>query len=490
MSQEQAPISGYANRRDFLSHAFNGIGALALGNLLADELNAAGSGPTGDVVNPLAVRAQQRIAKAKSCIFLFMQGGVSQMDSFEYKPVLRKFHGKPLPPGQNVHGELQGRLSFPHVCIGSPFEFQRHGESGRYLSSLFPYLSEHVDDLAFIHGIKTDNQNHGPSTLHVTTGDQFPGSPSVGSWVNYGLGSPNQNMPGYVVVQDPRGSPVNGAQVWGNGYLPAAYQGTLLRPTGTPILNLERPGSVTSGAQRREFDALARLNRLHLDGRPAASELEARISAYELAFRMQTEAPDLVDISGESESVRKLYGLDKAHTAGFGRQCLLARRMVEKGVRHCLLIHGVQISKESWDHHGSVEARMINNCGEVDQPVAGLLSDLKSRGLLEETLVVWASEMGRTPFVNGKMRQTPGREHNSYGLTMWMAGGDVKGGATAGQTDEFSLRATEEPIHIRDVHGTLLHLMGLVDEKLTYLHAGRLRKLTDIGGKLLRGIIA
>jgi hypothetical protein len=461
-------------RRDFLHCAWNGIGALGLGGLLADELVANGIHPPS--ADPLAPRLHQLPRKAKHCVFLFMQGGVSQMDSFEYKPRLR---------------ELQGRLSFPHACVGSPFQFARRGQSGRWMSELFPHLATQVDALAFIHGIRTDNQNHGPSTYHVNTGSQFPGSPSVGSWIQYGLGSENQSMPGYVVIQDPRGAPVNGAAVWANGYLPAAYQGTLLRDSGSPILNLTRPHSLTEAEQRREFDAIRRLNERHLADRPGASDLEARISAYELAFRMQTAAPEIVDLAGEPGSIRDLYGLDDARTAGFGRQCLLARRLVERGVRYTLLVHGVQIGAHSWDDHNNVEAGMRKHCAEVDRPVAALLQDLRQRGLLEETLVVWASEMGRTPFINSTSPgKTPGREHNSYGLCMWMAGGDVKGGATVGETDDFSLRSVGPPIHIRDVHATLLDLMGLRDNSLTFLHAGRIRKLTDIGGEILTGLIA
>jgi hypothetical protein len=478
----QPPFS----RRDLLNRAFNGIGALALGGLLADELTA------GDRagLNPLQPRPPHHARKAKHCIFLFMQGGVSQVDSFEYKPVLKELHGKPLPHIPNISGELQGRLSFPHVCVGSAFDFKQHGESGRFISELYPHLAGHVDDMAFIHGVKTDNQNHGPSTLHVTTGSQFPGSPSVGSWISYGLGTTNQDMPGYVVIQDPRGAPVNGAAVWANGYLPAAYQGTLLRPQGTPILNLDRPRDLTAEQQRREFDVLAWLNKAHLENRSAASELEARINAYELAFRMQATAPQLVDLSNEPEHIESLYGLDDPNTAGFGRQCLLARRLVESGVRYTLLVHGVQIGPHSWDDHGDVQGRMTKHSREVDQPVAALLADLKQRGLLDETLVVWASEMGRTPFKNGGMTDKPGRDHNSYGLVMWMAGGNVKGGSTVGETDEFGLRSTGEPISIRNAHATILDLIGLDDERLRYLHAGRLRQLTDIGGEVLTEIIA
>lgn len=472
-----------STRRNFLSNAFNGIGALALGNMLADEARA-------NVISPLTPKQPHLPRKAKHCIFLFMQGGVSQMDSFEYKPLLNKLHGKPLNRIPSISGELQGRLSFEHAVVGSAFKFKQHGESGRYVSELLPYIAQHVDDIAFVHGIKTDNQNHGPSTLSVTTGSQFPGSPSVGSWVNYGLGTGNQDMPGYVVIQDPRGAPVNGAAVWANGYLPAAYQGTLMRPTGNPILNLSRPNGISLEQQRREFDVLKSLNREHQRTRPGASELEARISAYELAFRMQTAAPELVNIDDEPEHIKELYGLDESATAGFGRQCLMARRFVEAGVRYSLLIHGVQIGRDSWDDHGNVEGGMRKHCQEVDKPVAGLLADLKQRGLLDETLVVWASEMGRTPFVNGKLGKTPGREHNSHSLTMWMAGGDVKGGATAGETDEFSLQSVDEPIPIRDVHATILNLMGLEDDELRYLHAGRMRQLTDIGGYVLDDIIA
>ena len=470
----------FLSRRRFLYRAFNGLGSLALGGLLADQA-------CGERRSPQAAPHHRR--QAKHCIFLFMQGGASQIDSFDYKPELNKLHGKPLPRIPDISGELQGRLAFPHVCVGSPFSFRQYGESGRYFSELFPHLSQHADDLAFAYGIETDNQNHGPSTLHVTTGSQFPGSPSVGSWISYGLGSPNQNMPSYMVVQDPRGAPVNGAAVWANGYLPAAYQGTLLRAEGTPILNLDRPRGTTPQQQRRELDVLDWLNQRHLDQHPQALELEARISAYELAYRMQNEAPELVDLSREPEHIQRLYGLDNAATAGFGRQCLLARRLVESGVRYTLLVHGVQIGGHSWDDHGNVKGGMIKHAREVDQPIAALLTDLKQRGLLEETLVVWASEMGRTPFRNGSLGRNPGREHNSHALAMWLAGGDVRGGATVGRTDEFSLRSVGEPIPVRDVHATILELMGLDDQQLRYLHAGRYRQLTDIGGEVLRDII-
>ncbi|MFP6768855.1 MAG: DUF1501 domain-containing protein, partial [Planctomycetaceae bacterium] len=319
----RSSLRAYSSRRDFLSRSCNGLGALALANLVAEE---AFCGPH----DPLAERPAHEKRKAKHCIFLFMQGGVSQIDSFDYKPLLNRLHGKPLNRTPNLTGELQGRLTFPHACVGSPFRFARHGQSGHYFSELYPQMSRHADRMAFIHGIKTDNQNHGPSTLHVTTGSQFPGSPSIGSWMTYGLGTENQNMPAYVAIQDPRGAPMNGAAVWANGYLPATYQGTMLRPNGTPILNLARPSGLTHRQQRRELDALEFLNRRHLARRSNVSELEARISSYELAFRMQARAPGVVDLTREPEHIHRLYGLDNPATANFGRQCLLARRMVEQ----------------------------------------------------------------------------------------------------------------------------------------------------------------
>tara|TARA_B100001540_G_C15804803_1_gene641562 strand:+ start:1490 stop:2911 length:1422 start_codon:yes stop_codon:yes gene_type:complete len=469
------------SRRTILANTLNGLGMLALTDILqATEENS---------LRPFAPRPQHISRKAKRCIFVFMQGGVSQMDSFEYKPELNRYHGKRIPGSHDVRGELQGRISHPHSLVGSPFKFRQYGQSQRYVSELFPRIAGHIDKLAFIHGIETDNPNHGPSTLHVTTGSQFPGSASLGSWVTYGLGTQNDNMPAYMVVQDPRGAPVNGAHTWGNGFLPAAYQGTLLRNQGTPILNLDLPRGLNRERQRGELDQLRKFNKRFSQKYPDATELEARIEAYELAYRMQTTAPDLVDLSKEPEHIHKLYGLDNPQTEGFGRQCLMARRLAESGVRYTMLIHGVQIGGNSWDHHGDVKGRMIRQSAEVDTPVAALLTDLQQRDMLQDTLVVWASEMGRTPFVPGSIGGSPGRDHNKYGLVMWMAGGNVKAGATIGGTDDFSLRAAEEPIHIRNVHATLLDLMGLDDELLRYLHAGRYRRLTDIGGEVLHDMI-
>ncbi len=477
-----------ASRRDFLCRSWNGIGALALAGMLADD-EAAGAATSP--INPLEPRPQHLPRKAKHCIFLFMAGGVSHIDTFEDKPLLQKYAGKSIPRPQGLSGEVATALDAPHSAMPSPWGFQRHGESGRALSTLFPHLGGCVDDLAFVNGIRLDNNNHGPATLHVNTGSQFPGSPSVGSWIGYGLGTLNQNLPGYVVIQDARGGPVNGSAVWGNGYLPASYQGTLFRSGGPPILDLQLPSGLTRQQQRREFDLLKWLNKQHSDERPGGSELEARIGAYELAFRMQAEAPEIVDLSRESEQTKRLYGLDNPPTESFGRQCLLARRLVEKGVRYCLLVHGKEITKHSWDDHSDTKGRMPQHAVEVDQPVAALLKDLKGRGLLDDTLVVWASEMGRTPYIQqgDKPDPKPGRDHNQNALVMWMAGGDVKGGATVGATDDFGL-AGINPIPLHDVHGTILNLLGLDDKRLTYLHQGRFRKLTDIGGHVLSEIIA
>ncbi len=468
------------SRRNLLANTFNGLGMLALTDLLqANE-------STG--TRPFAPRAQHITRKAKRCIFLFMQGGVSQMDSYEYKPELNRLHGKRIPGSHNVRGEIQGRISHPHSLVGSPFKFKQHGDSKKYVSELFPKIASHVDKLAFIHGIETDNPNHGPSTLHVTTGSQFPGGASVGSWVTYGLGTENNDMPAYMVIQDPRGAPVNGAHTWGNGFLPAAYQGTLLRNEGTPILNLDLQRGLERDRQRGELDQLRKLNQRYSERFPGATELEARIESYELAYRMQATAPELVDLSQEPEHIHSLYGLDNPRTAGFGKQCLMARRLAESGVRYSMVIHGVQIGGNSWDHHGDVKGRMIRQSSEVDTPVAALLTDLQQRDMLKDTLVVWASEMGRTPFVPGGIGGSPGRDHNKYGLVMWMAGGDVQGGVTVGGTDDFGLRAAAEPIHIRNVHATILDLMGLDDELLRYLHSGRYRRLTDIGGEVLHQV--
>jgi hypothetical protein len=394
-----------------------------------------------------------------------------------------------MPTASNTVGEIATFSAAPNRIIPPVAPMRQHGQSGRWLTDLMPHLSKHVDDLAFVHGVKVDNNNHGPAVYHTLTGNQFPGSASIGAWVTYGLGSENQDLPGFVVLGDPRGATIGGQGVWGNGYLPAAYQGTIFRNGDTPIVDLHRPVSLTDKQQREELALLQWMNNKHAAAAHSdRSELEARIASYELAFRMQMKAPELVDVKSESEATRKLYGLDDPMSETFGRQCLLARRMVERGVRFVLALHGA--GGDRWDDHGDVKARIPKHCKEVDQPVAGLLADLKARGLLDDTLVVWASEMGRTAFDNNLVTDKPGRDHNQYGLVVWMAGGNVKAGATHGETDEFATRAAGEPIPVRDVHATILSLMGLDQERLTYLHAGRYKKLTDIGGRVISEVMA
>lgn len=462
------------SRRQMLFGSYLGLGGLALAGMTAD--------------NPLLPRAAHKPVKAKRCIFLFMEGGVSQMDLFEHKPALLKLAGQRMPQASGTTGEIATFSAAPNRIIPPIAPLRQHGQSGRYVTDLMPALAGVVDNLAFIHGIKVDNNNHGPAVYHSLTGNQFPGSASIGAWVTYGLGSENQDLPGFIVLGDKRGATIGGAGVWGNGFLPAAYQGTLFRNGSAPIVDLHRPSHLSAADQRKELDLLQWMNQKHRDSRSNSSELDARIASYELAFRMQSKAPELVDLGQESAATQKLYGLDDPVSEPFGRQCLMARRMVERGVRYVMCLHGA--GGDRWDDHGDVKGRIPKHCKEVDKPVAGLIADLKSRGLLDETLIVWASEMGRTPFDNNLVTDKPGRDHNQYGLVMWMAGGNVKAGATYGETDDFSVRAAGSPIPLRDVHATLLELLGLDQNRLTYLHAGRYKKLTDIGGTVLKDVIA
>ncbi|MCS7025548.1 MAG: DUF1501 domain-containing protein [Bryobacteraceae bacterium] len=470
-------------RRDFLFRSYLGLGGLALSHLFSPRAAARGS-----AANPLAARAPHRVAKAKRCIFLFMEGGVSQMDLFEHKPRLLEMAGRQMPKAEGTVGEIATFSAAPNRIIPPVAPLRQAGQSGRWLTELMPHFATVVDETAFIHGVKVDNNNHGPAVYHTLTGSQFPGSASLGAWVTYGLGSENQDLPGFVVLGDYRGATIGGAGVWGNGFLPAAYQGTLFRQGDTPIVDLRRPASISEASQRSELDLLRWFNQRHRDARSDTSDLDARIASYELAFRMQIKAPELVAIDRESEATRKLYGLDDPVAEAFGRQCLLARRMVERGVRYVMVLHGA--GNDRWDDHGDIATRIPKHCKEVDQPIAGLLKDLKARGLLEETLVVWASEMGRTPFDNNLVTDRPGRDHNQYGLVVWMAGGEVKPGAAFGETDDFSVRSKEEPVPLRDVHATILHLMGLDQDRLTVLHAGRYKRLTDTGGRVIREVLA
>ncbi len=468
------------SRRQMLLDSYLGLGALALTDLLTPPAGAAAPS------DPLLPRPIHHPVKAKRCIFLFMEGGVSQMDTFEHKPLLTSLAGQQMPKAERTTGEIATFSAAPNRIIPPVAQFRQHGSSGRWMSSLLPELATVAADLAFLHGIKVDNNNHGPAVYHTLTGNQFPGSASIGAWVTYGLGSENRDLPGFIVMGDRRGATIGGAGVWGNGFLPAAYQGTLFRNGAAPIVDLH-PRADAAASQRSELDLLQWLNEKHRAERSNTSELEARIASFELAFRMQSKAPELVDLNQESEATRKLYGLDDEVTEPFGRQCLMARRMVERGVRFVKVLHGA--GGDRWDDHGNIGERLPVHCREVDKPVAGLLKDLKSRGLLDETLVVWATEMGRPPFDTNLTTAKPGRDHNQYGLVVWMAGGGVKAGATLGETDELSVRSAGEEIPLRDVHATILHLMGRNQNRLTYLHAGRYKKLTDIGGRVIREVV-
>ncbi len=464
-----------SSRRDVLRTAANGFGALALQHMLAREATAATSG------NPLAAREPHFAGKAKSVIFLFMVGGPSQIDTFDPKPLLAKYNGQRLPES---FGTIKSQFTDGSTPIlPTPWEFRQHGQSGAWVSNLFPNVARHVDDIAFVRNFYTESVVHAPAMYQVVSGRILMGYPSVGSWVTYGLGSESENLPAYVVMPQPEGTPEGGTPMWGSGFLPAVYQGTLLRPGATPILHLKPGGNVTRERQRTRLDLLQKMN--ELDTPAWDSELAARIASYELAFRMQAHAPEAVDLGQENDTTRRMYGLDQKHTAEFGTRCLLARRFVERGVRFVQIYHGGGPVSIQWDAHDHLKANHEKMAGMTDGPIAALLSDLKARGLLDSTLVIWGSEFGRLPM----SQSGNGRDHNPHGFTMWFAGGGVKGGQTLGDTDEFGLRAVDG-WHMRDFHATILHALGLDQHKLWYLHNGRHEKLTDFGGKVIEKVFA
>ncbi|MBM3811176.1 MAG: DUF1501 domain-containing protein [Acidimicrobiia bacterium] len=461
------------SRRDMLFQAGGGISGLALASLLGND-------------NLLAQSASKPHFKprAKSVISLFMTGGVSHIDTFDPKPALRKHHGQPL----TGFGEIIVRQGYPGPIMASPYSFKKYGQSGIEVSELFPNIGGIVDDIALIrsgHGISND---HVLAHYEWNTGSLLMGFPSVGSWVTYGLGSANQNLPGYVVLYDPRGGPNAGISNWNSGFLPAAYQGTVFRPTGDPILDLHPPAGIAPERQRARLDHLAALNEQHAAQHPGSTELAARIASYELAYRMQTAAPEAVDISKEPESVTRLYGLDNPVTEPFGRQCLLARRLVERGVRFVQLFNGAKARADvdDWDAHSNLHDNHSAHAREIDKPVAGLITDLKQRGLLDDTLVIWHSEFGRMPISQKGL----GRDHNPGALSFFMAGAKIRGGQVIGSTDEFGYKAAEQPIFYHDVHATILHLLGMDHKRLTYFFNGRHYRLTDVHGELIPQIVA
>jgi hypothetical protein len=438
--------------------------------------------PGRSPANPLAAKKPHFEPKAKRVIFLFMVGGPSQMDLFDPKPGLEKWHGKPLP--EDTGRPKSQFTSGQETVLASTRKFRQHGQSGQWVSDLMPHLAECVDDICFLKSCWCTSTIHAPAMYELHTGRFLMGHPSIGSWVTYGLGTENQNLPAYCVMPQPEGVPEGGAPCWGSAYLPAVYQGTLFRKGANPILNLKPPPDVTASQNERTFDLVRQLNGFTLQ--KGDTDLEARIASYELAFRMQTHAPEAVDLAQETAETRSLYGLDDRKTADLGTRLLLARRLVERGVRFVQVYSGGGPLSFQWDAHDDINANHEKMCGHADRPVAALLKDLRRRGLLEDTLVVWCSEFGRTPNSQGSR----GRDHNPLGYTMWFAGGGSKGGTSVGTTDEFGLHAVENKISVNDFHATILHLLGLDHEKLTVRHSGRDERLTDVAGRVVEEAVA
>jgi hypothetical protein len=461
------------SRRKFLQSAGLGIGWLATLDLL-NQTAAAGTQA------PMAPKAPPLPATAKSVIHLFMQGGPSQVDTFDPKPLLAKLNGQ-HPPASFGNEDFQNGQFKNLVILGSKRAFKKYGQSGIEVSDLLPNIAERVDDLAVIRSCYHEGFTHSQGQFLINNGFARIGRPSLGSWILYGLGTENQNLPGFVVLL--QGGVRSGPAVYGQGFLPAAYQGTTFRAGRNPILNLSRPAGMQQEEQRDLLDTLRKMNERHLESRNHDSELAARIESYELAFRMQMSAPEATDVSSESEATKKLYGLDNPVSADFGGRCLLARRLVERGVRFVQVWSGDGMNVTDWDGHIQNDKNHQARAAETDKAVAGLLTDLKSRGLLDTTLVIWGGEFGRSPTSDGGSGGSDGRDHNPYGFTVWMAGGGVKGGRVYGSTDELGLRAAEDPVHLHDLHATILGLLGLDHTKLTYPYLGRDFRLTDVGGK-------
>jgi Protein of unknown function (DUF1501) len=472
-------------RREFLWQVGGGFAGLALLDLLArdgflpDRAMGAEPGKKPDLASPLAERKPHFPAKAKQVVFLFMNGAPSQIDTFDPKPALSRFHGTayqgPIPVGSN--NRPIGNL------MQSPFPFQKHGKSGLEISSLFPHTAKFADDLCVLRSLYSDTAAHASGCLQLNTGSVQIGKPSMGAWVSYGLGSHNDNLPAFVVMTDPRGGPISGASNWTAGFMPAAYQGTLFRGQGSPLLDLATPAGVGEKTQRQSLDLLEQLNQEHLKERPGESQLSARIQSYELAFRMQTTAAEVVHLDREPESVREMYGLNNKLTADFGRKCLITRRLLEKGVRFIQLYSGGGHIEDTWDGHNNCVANHKLHAGETDQPIAALMADLKRTGLWDQTLLVWGGEFGRTPTSEGVGKL--GRDHNPFGFSMWLAGAGVKGGQAIGATDELGFKAVEDRRPLADLHATILHLLGLDHELLTYFHQGLNQRLTGVKGRVI-----
>ena len=478
-SSPHFPLGG--TRRDFLLRAGGGLGAVALASLLREQGGV--SHAVADETGPVSQKPRRPHfqPRANRVIWLFMHGGPSHVDLFDPKPELVKYAGQPLPES---FGEVMTRRKVAkNPLLGPVKPFRPRGQSGIEISEFLPHLAECADDLCVIRSCHGDSVNHPQSVYQMNTGSILMGRPSVGSWVAYGLGTENQNMPAFVVLPDPGGGVKGGPPAWGSGLLPASYQGTPMRPGKNPILNLHPQPQVSREQQVATLDLVRRLNAQHLEDRDFDDELSARVSAYELAFRMQAAAPELVDTSDETDETLRLYGIGEPDTDEFGTRCLLARRMIERGVRFVQLYSG---DTNGWDAHTDVAANHGTMCRRTDKPVAGLLHDLKRRGLLSDTLVIWGGEFGRMPM----SEQGKGRDHNPWGYSVVLAGGGVKGGIAHGATDPLGLRAVENKVHVHDLHATILHLLGVDHERLTFLHNGRQERLTDVAGDVVTEILA
>jgi hypothetical protein len=466
-------------RREFLWQTGGGFTGTALAALLGEDFFARQTVAADGVTpfrNPLTPKQPHFEPDATACIFLFMYGGPSHVDTFDHKPEMT---GR---DNQTIEVKTFGRQGHRNVgrIVEPRWKFKRYGECGKWVSDLFPHLATCVDDIAFLHSMTADSPIHGSALLMMNSGRILSGSPCLGSWLNYGLGTENENLPGFVVMLDPRGGPISGPKNWSSGFMPATYQATIMRSQGEPILDLRPPEGLTLDAQRRLLDTLRAYNEEHQAPRIDNSNLAARIASYELAFKMQQHAPETVDLAQETQATQQLYGLDDQRTATFGRQCLLARRLVERGVRFVQVYSGGAHNDDNWDAHTDMEMNHNLHAGETDKPIAGLLTDLKQRGLLEKTLVVWGGEFGRQP--TAEYEKGTGRDHNSYGFTTWMAGGGIKGGVSVGKTDELGSAAVEDRMHVKQMHATILHQMGLDPNRLTYFFGGLDHKLVGVEG--------